>query len=175
MRTVARLVVVKQVGSCRNNRNGLQTEDILFMGQAKFRKAKGEYPTYDGNNNSQVFLFTRNSGQQSRIAVWNGRKNFSHNMSPLEIDKMMDGKRIAIVQVGSPVGVNGRSSMALTKVILLEDELDIDGIIHWARDTETYQSIIDELSKSGLSMVDATSLISDMKPEVIIMMPVRDK
>jgi hypothetical protein len=37
-----------------------------------------------------------------------------------------------------PVGVNRRSSLHLTHLLAK----DFDGVIHWARDTETFQSIL---------------------------------
>jgi hypothetical protein len=57
---------------------------------------------------------------------------------PEEIERWVGGDKIAVVQVHSPVGVKRRSSLNLTLHLAKE----FDGVIYWARDTETFQSIL---------------------------------
>jgi len=84
-----------------------------------------------------IFRLTTPAGKVIRTAVWGGRRNYAHEF-PEDIVRWVGGDKIAIVQVDSPVGVNRRSSLDLTHKLAK----DFDGIIHWARDTETFQSIL---------------------------------
>ena len=76
----------------------------------------------------------------------------------------MGGDRIAIVQVDSPVGVNRRSSLDLTHRL----SKDFDAVIHWARDTETYQSMIKSFVRLELESVGPPDLPRDWNPEITI-------
>jgi hypothetical protein len=60
----------------------------------------------------------------------------------------------AIVQVDSPVGVNRRSSLDLTHRLAK----DFDGVIHWARDTETFQSILNSFIRLDLESISPPEL-----------------
>jgi hypothetical protein len=98
----------------------------------------------------------------------NGRKDFIHELPP-DIINLVGGAKIAVVQVGSPVGINGRSSVALSEA--LADQ--VDGVVHWARDTATYRSILKDLIAADLPSVTPPVLPPDWDPEVIFM-PVND-
>ncbi len=145
----------------KERRDGILKEKEKILGS--LRQKVGDEP--------KIFTFSIKSGRQVRITVWNGRKDFIHEMDPLEVSRLVGGERIAMVQVGSPVGINGRSSVGLTEQ--LAESLGFDGIVHWARDTETYKSIISEFVEAGLSMVEPPQLSLDWKPEIVVM-PVRD-
>ena len=84
-----------------------------------------------------IFRIITPSRKEIRTAVWNGRRDYQHQ-PPDDIPNWVGGDRIAIVQVDSPVGRNRRSSMALTNHLATE----FDGVVHWARDSETFESII---------------------------------
>ncbi|MDO9299217.1 hypothetical protein [Bradyrhizobium sp.] len=84
-----------------------------------------------------IFRFATPVGKVVRTTVWNCRRDYAHEFPP-DIVRRVGGDKIAIVQVDSPVGVNRRSSLDLTHLLAK----DFDAVIHWARDTETYQSII---------------------------------
>ena len=84
-----------------------------------------------------IFRFATPAGKVIRTAVWNGRRDYIHEF-PEDIVRWVGGDKIAIVQVDSPVGVNRRSSLDLTHWLARE----FDGVIHWDRDTETFQSIL---------------------------------
>ena len=92
----------------------------------------------------RLFLVCTN-GKVIRVGVWNGKRDYSH----LPSDKAMDlvgGPSQTIVQVGEPTnGFEGRSSLALTHAL----SYDFDGILHWARDSKTFLSIVAELAKGG--------------------------
>jgi hypothetical protein len=96
--------------------------------------------------------------------VWNGRRDYTHEFSP-EITRWVGGDRIAIVQVDSPVGVNRRSSLDLTHRLAQ----DFDGVIHWARDSETFQSILKSFIRLDLQSVSPPELPEGWDPEVVIL------
>lgn len=95
-----------------------------------------------------IFRLVTPVGKVIRTAVWNGRRDYAHEF-PEDFMRWVDGERIAIVQVDSPVGVNRRSSFDLTHRF----SKDFDGIIHWARDTETFQSILKSFIRLDLESV----------------------
>lgn len=78
--------------------------------------------------------------------------------------RWVDGEKIAIVQVDSPVGINRRSSLDLTHKFAR----DFDGIIHWARDTETFQSILKSFIRLDLESVSPLEFPEIGTPEVTI-------
>ena len=83
-------------------------------------------------------------GRSVRTGVWDGRRDYSVTPPP-ELAAIMEGPKCCIVQVGRPTnGSEGRSSLDLTRVLAK----DHDSIIHWSRDTQTFDSIVEELSKS---------------------------
>lgn len=98
-----------------------------------------------------------------RTAVWNGRRDYAHEL-PQEIVRWVGGEKIAIVQVDSPVGVNLRSSLNLTHYF----SKDFDGVIHWARDTETFQSILKSFIRLDLESLSPPDLPEGWKPEIMI-------
>lgn len=92
----------------------------------------------------RLFLI-RTEGKVIRTGAWNGRVDYSHLPSAAATDAC-GGPKLTIVQVNRPTnGFEGRSSVALTHALAPE----FDAVLHWARDTETFRSIVDELAKSG--------------------------
>ena len=76
----------------------------------------------------------------------------------------MGGEKIAIVQVDSPVGINRRSSLDLTHRLAK----DFDGVIHWARDTGTFQSILKAFIRLDLESARPPELPEGWEPEITI-------
>lgn len=111
-----------------------------------------------------IFRLVTPAGKEVRTAVWNGRRNYAHEM-PDDIAQWVGGSSIAIVQVDSPVGVNRRSSLDLTHRLAKE----FDGVIHWARDTETFQSIVNSFVRLDLQSVGPPELPEDWSPEIAIL------
>ena len=111
-----------------------------------------------------IFRFATPAGKVVRIAAWNGRRDYAHEF-PEDITRWVGGDRIAIVQVDSPVGVNRRSSLDLTHRL----SKDFDAVIHWARDTETYQSMIKSFVRLELEFVGPPDLPRDWNPEITIL------
>lgn len=93
-----------------------------------------------------------------------GRRNYAHEF-PEDIVRWVGGDKIAIVQVDGPVGVNRRSSLELTHWLAK----DFDGVIHWARDTATYQSILKSFIRLDLDSVAPPELPDGWKPEITIL------
>jgi hypothetical protein len=104
------------------------------------------------------------SGKVVRTTVWNGRRNYNHE-PPEDLVRWVGGDKIGIVQVDSPVGINRRSSLDLTHSLAR----DFDAVIHWARDTETYQSIIKSFVRLDLESVSAPALPEEWCPEITIL------
>lgn len=111
-----------------------------------------------------IFRFATPAGKVIRTAVWNGRRDYAHEF-PEDIVRWVGGEKIAIVQVDSPVGVNLRSSLNLTHFLAK----DFDGVIHWARDTETFQSILKSFIRLDLESISPPDLPKDWKPKVMIL------
>jgi hypothetical protein len=128
-----------------------------------------EMPGLDPLEEPWIFEMMTPTGKNLRLTVWNGRREFVHEIAA-DVVELVGGSRIAIVQVGSPVGVAGRSSIALSEALAS----DFDGIVHWARDTATYQSIVKELVEADLQSVRPPDLPPGWKPEIVIM-PVNDR
>ena len=103
------------------------------------------------------------AGKVIRTAVWDGRRNYAHEL-PEDTVRWVGGDRIAIVQVDSPVGVNRRSSLDLTHKLAK----DFDGVIHWARDTDTFQSILKSFIRLDLDSVSPPELPAGWEPEIVI-------
>lgn len=110
-----------------------------------------------------IFRVGTPAGKVIRTAVWDGRRNYAHEL-PEDIVRWVGGDRIAIVQVDSPVGVNRRSSLDLTHKLAK----DFDGVIHWARDTETFQSILKSFIRLDLDSVGPPELPVGWEPEIVI-------
>ena len=121
------------------------------------------FPGTDREDAPWVFGLVTPSGKALRTAVWNGRRDYAHEL-PDDILASTGGDRIALVQVDSPVGRNRRSSLDLTHRLAEE----FDGVIHWARDTETYQSILRSFLRLGLASVTPVSPPETWEPEVVI-------
>ena len=111
-----------------------------------------------------IFRVVTPAGKTLRTAVWNGRRNYEHEF-PEDIIRWVGGEKIAIVQVDSPVGVNRRSSLDLT--IWLSNEHD--GVIHWARDTETFQSIVKSFVRLDFESMSPPELPENWQPSVTMM------
>jgi hypothetical protein len=110
-----------------------------------------------------IFRLTTPAGKVLRTAVWDGRRDYAHEL-PAEAIRWVGGDRIAIVQVDSPVGINRRSSVLLTHTLAA----DFDGVIHWARDTITFESILRSFIRLDLQSVSAPDLPDSWDPEVVI-------
>ncbi|MEP3741123.1 MAG: hypothetical protein ABJM89_03355 [Sulfitobacter pontiacus] len=110
-----------------------------------------------------IFRVGTPAGKVIRTAVWDGRRNYAHEL-PEGIVRWVGGDRIAIVQVDSPVGVNRRSSLDLTHKLAK----DFDGVIHWARDTDTFQSILKSFIRLDLDSVSPPELPAGWEPEIVI-------
>ena len=110
-----------------------------------------------------IFRVGTPAGKVIRTAVWDGRRNYVHEL-PEDIVRWVGGDRIAIVQVDSPVGVNRRSSLDLTHKLAK----DFDGVIHWARDTDTFQSILKSFIRLDLDSVSPPELPAGWEPEIVI-------
>lgn len=79
--------------------------------------------------------------------------------------RWVGGDKIAVVQVDRPVGVDRRSSLDLTHMLAKS----FDGVIHWARDTETFQSILKSFIRLDLESASPPDLPEDWKPEITIL------
>lgn len=116
-----------------------------------------------------IFRVGTPAGKTIRAAVWNGRRDYAHEF-PEDIVRWVGGDRIAIVQVDSPVGVNRRSPLDLTHKF----SKDFDGVIHWARDTETFQSILESFIRLDIDSVGPPDVPEGWKPEIVISAANRD-
>lgn len=111
-----------------------------------------------------IFRIRTPAGKELLTAIWDGRRDYAHELPP-EISQWVGGDRIAIVQVDRPVGVDRRSSLDLTHKL----SNDFDGVIHWARDTETFQSILRSFVRLDLESVSPPDLPPTWSPEVTIL------
>lgn len=111
-----------------------------------------------------IFRLVTPNGKSVRATVWNGRRDYEHEY-PAEIIRLVGGDRIAVVQVDSPVGVNLQSSVELTNRL----SKDFDGVIHWARDTETFQSIVKSFVRLDLENVSPPELPENWQPQITMM------
>ena len=111
-----------------------------------------------------IFRLATPAGKVIRTAVWNGRRDYAHEF-PAESTRWVGGDRIAIVQVDSPVGVNRRSSLDLTHHLAK----DFDGVVHWARHTETFQSILKSFIRLDLDSISPPDLPEGWEPEITIL------
>lgn len=137
-----------------------QKASILDRPLPKFYAATGTMQ----EDTPWIFRIATPAGKVIRTAVWDGRRSYAHEM-PADIARWVGGDRIAIVQVDSPVGVNRRSSLDLTHFLAK----DFDGVIHWARDTETFQSILKSFIRLDLDSVSPPDLAQDWTPEIVIL------
>lgn len=111
-----------------------------------------------------IFRLVTPAGKVIRTAVWIGRRDYAHEF-PEHIVQWVGGDKIAIVQVDSPVGINRRSSLELTHWLAK----DFDGVVHWARDTETFQSILKSFIRLDLESTSPPKLPEGWKPEITIL------
>lgn len=111
-----------------------------------------------------IFRIATPAGKEIRTAVWNGRRDYAHDL-PEDIIRWVGGDKIAIVQVDKPVGVNRRSSLNLTHTLAK----DFDGVIHWARNTETFESILKSFIRLDLQSVSMPELPEGWAPKVTIL------
>ncbi|HZK88546.1 MAG TPA: hypothetical protein VFC56_00210 [Stellaceae bacterium] len=124
---------------------GMQAERLTVAQRRKIREQKAAildrppppmFYTATGiaqKDSPWIFRFATPAGKVIRAAVWNGRRDYAHEFSE-DIARWVGGDRIAVAQVDSPVGINRRSSLDLTHWLAK----DFDGVIHWARDTQTF-------------------------------------
>jgi hypothetical protein len=141
-------------------RQKIREQKAAMLGQSPppiFYSAPGVTP----EDAPWIFRVVTPDGKPIRTAVWNGRRNYAHEF-PEDILRWVGGNKIAIVQVDSPVGIDRRSSLQLTHVLAK----DFDGIIHWARDTETFQSIVKSFVRLDLESVSPPELPEGWEPEV---------
>ncbi|MGF1608857.1 MAG: hypothetical protein ACFCUQ_05645 [Kiloniellales bacterium] len=155
---------------------GTQLERLTAAQRRKIREQKAEILNrppppvfYAASGVTQedspwIFRLATPAGKVIRTAVWNGRRDYAHEF-PEDIVRWIGGDRIAIVQVDSPVGINRRSSLDLTHLLAK----DFDGVIHWARDTETFQSILKSFIRLDLESVSPPELPEGWEPEVTIL------
>jgi hypothetical protein len=156
--------------------NGAQLGRLSETQRRKIREQKAEilnrpapprfYPASGVAQEDSPWIFRVGTpaGKVIRTAVWDGRRNYAHEF-PEDIIRWVGGDRIAIVQVDSPVGINRRSSLDLTHKLAK----DFDGVIHWARDTETFQSILKSFIRLDLDSVGPPDIPEDWEPEIVIL------
>jgi hypothetical protein len=65
---------------------------------------------------------------------------------------------------GQPGRIDRRSSLGLTHTLAKE----FDGVIHWARDTETFQSILKSFVRLDLESVAPPDIPENWEPEITI-------
>ena len=118
----------------------------------------------DQEDSPWMFRMITPEGKSLRAAVWNGRRNYEHEF-PEDIIRWVGGDRIAIVQVHRPVGINLRSSVELTNRL----SKNFDGVIHWARDTETFQSIVKSIVRLNFDSVCPPELPENWQPSITMM------
>ena len=111
-----------------------------------------------------IFRLVTPGGKVLRTAVWNGRGDYAHEF-PQGIERWVGGDKIAIVQVDSPVGIDRRSALNLTHRLAK----DFDGVIHWARNTETFQSILKSFIRLDLESVGPPELSGRWDSEITIL------
>jgi hypothetical protein len=111
-----------------------------------------------------IFRVGTPTGKVIRTAVWDGRRNYAHEF-PEDIIRWVGGDKIAIVQVDKPVGIDRRSSLDLTHKLAK----DFDAVIHWARDTETFQSILKSFIRLDLECISPPELPEGWRPEITIL------
>ena len=111
-----------------------------------------------------IFRFVTPAGKEIRTTVWNGRRDYVHEF-PEDIVRWVGGDKIVIVQVDSPVGVNRRSSLDMTHRLAKE----FDGVIHWARDSETFQSILKSFVRLDLESVGPPELPEGWEPKITVL------
>ncbi len=138
--------------------------DVYDAGTAEMYYSKAIRLFDDMEDTPWIFNLATPAGKMIRTAVWNGRRNYAHEL-PEDIVRWVGGEKIAIVQVEKPVGVNLRSSLSLTHFLAK----DFDGVIHWARDTETFQSILKSFIRLDLESISPPDLPEGWKPEVTIL------
>lgn len=136
-----------------------QAAEVLNRPPPKMYAAPGELQ----EDIPWIFRVATPDGKIIRTAVWNGRRDYAHEI-PVDIVRWVGGEKIAIAQVDRPVGINLRSSLKLTHFFAK----DFDGVIHWATDTETFQSILTSFIRLDLESVSPPELPEDWKPEVMI-------
>lgn len=135
--------------------------EILDRPPAPKFYAAGDIPSEDA---PWIFRMATPAGKVIRTAVWDGRRDYAHEL-PEDIMRWVGGDRIAIVQVAAPVGINRRSSLDLTHKL----SADFDGVIHWARDTATFQSILQSFIRLDLESIGPPELPSSWNPEIVIL------
>jgi len=108
-----------------------------------------------------IFRLLTPAGKLIHTAVWDGRRDYAHEI-PDDITQWVGGETIAVVQVERPVGIDRRSSLDLTHRLAK----DFDSVIHWARDTETYQSILKSFIRLDLDSVSPPDLPEGWEPYV---------
>jgi hypothetical protein len=155
---------------------GRQLERLTAGQRQKIREQKAAIlnhppppPFYTASGVAQqdspwIFRLATPAGKVIRTAVWNGRRNYAHEF-PENILRWVGGDKIAIVQVDSPVGINRRSSLDLTHRLAK----DFDGVIHWARDTETFQSILKSFIRLDLDSIGPPELPEGWEPDITIL------
>jgi hypothetical protein len=111
-----------------------------------------------------IFRLRTPAGKELRTAIWDGRRDYAREM-PQDIARWVGGDKVAIVQVDRPVGVDRRSSLDLTHKL----SNDFDGVIHWARNTDTFQSILKSFVRLDLESVSPPELPPAWEPEITIL------
>jgi hypothetical protein len=90
------------------------------------------------------------AGLPSTVIVWNGvhdYKNDPHSLVNAGIPELVpahEAETLLIVQVGKPVGINGRS---IKDIILAQPHKG--PIVLWTKDQATYDSVVKELRSAA--------------------------
>ena len=151
-----------------------QAQRRRIKGEVAMRQGRPEPPPFYAADFAErqdapwVFQVGTPAGKQLRAAVWDGRRDYAHEM-PEDIAAHVGGNRIAIVQLGRPVGTDRRSALRLTHALAR----DHDGVVLWARDTETFQSILHSFIRLDIPSAARPELPEGWNPEVVIL-PARD-
>jgi len=115
-------------------------------------------------------VYTIKSGNREvRLTVWDGQQDYA-GLMPAGVIAVVGGNRIAVVQINSPTGgVGGRSSLKLSEMLGKDKKgFRFDGIVHWARDTATYRSIITEFEARNLARAEPRLAPDRWRPEVVV-------
>ena len=95
----------------------------------------------------RLFEMPTITGRMARVLVLDGKHDYEQGPEPSLMGYFdEDCGEVFIIQVGRPVGVDGRSAIASSKLVSDRSR----AIIQWARDTATYASIIAEFNAAGL-------------------------
>ena len=99
-------------------------------------------------------------GVPKTVLVWNGVKGYrrapnDENLSRIRnTDNLPFGKNVVIAQISKPT----IGSRACTEKVVFAALAEADSIILWARDTRTFDSIVNELRMKATAHRDGTPM-----------------